>query len=130
VTADLLTLQVELPVDDGDDGDDGDLAERVGTLSAELLELDVHDVAPATEGEAPEGAKGLELVAIGALVVKLGHSAKVLHQVVDAIRDWAGRNDARTVKVALDGDVLEITGASSDDVKTVVEAWVQRHSEP
>jgi hypothetical protein len=127
MTADLLTLQVELPVGDGDAGD---LAERVGSLSAELLELDIDDVAPATEGEAPEGAKGLELVALGALVVKLGRSAKVLHQVVDAIRDWAGRNDSRTVKVALDGDVLEITGASAGDVKTVVDAWVLRHSEP
>lgn len=129
MTADLLTLEVELPIGDGD-ADGGELTARVAALSAELLELDVDDVAPATGGEAPEGVKGLELVAVGALVVKLGRSAKVLRQVVDAIRDWAGRNDTRTVKVALDGDVLEITGASAGDVKSVVDAWVRRHSEP
>jgi hypothetical protein len=54
----------------------------------------------------------------------------VLRQVVDAVRDWVGRTGARSVKLTLDGDVLEVTGASGADMKKLIDAWVQRHSEP
>jgi hypothetical protein len=122
VAADVIQLQVR-PV-----GDDEDLAQAAAELQDELAELDVEAVLPATSGEAPAGAKGIELLALGGLLIKVGQSARVLRDVVDAIRQWVGRTGA-SVKMAIDGDVLEIKGASSADMKQLIDVWVQRHSD-
>ena len=91
---------------------------RSGTSS----ELDVDDVVPVTAGEAPAGAKGIELLALGGLLIRLGRSSHALRQVVDAIRDWVGRTEARSVRMTVDGDVLEVTGATGADVKQLIDA--------
>ena len=124
--ADVIHLQV---VPAGDAPDDEALAESALALGHELAELDVDEVSPVAAGEAPAGAKGVELLALGGLLIKLGRSSRVLRQVVDAIRDWVGRTGAGSVKMTVDGDVLELTGASSADVKQLIDAWIQRHSE-
>ena len=124
--ADVIHLQV-VPV--GDAPDDEALAESALALGHELAELDVDEVSPVAAGEAPAGAKGVELLALGGLLIKLGGSSRVLRQVVDTIRDWVGRTGAGSVKMTVDGDVLEVTGASSADVKQMIDAWIQRHSD-
>jgi hypothetical protein len=129
VAADVIHLQV-VAAGDGAPDDEEALAESALALGDELADLDVEEVVPVTEGEAPDGAKGVELLALGGLLVKLGSSSRVLRQLVDAIHDWVGRSGARSVRVTADGDVLEVTGASSADVKQLIGAWVQRHSEP
>jgi hypothetical protein len=127
VVAGVILLQV-VPAGDAPDDDEA-LAESALALGDELAELDVDEVVPVTAGAAPAGAKGIELLALGGLLVKLGQSTQVLRQVVDAIRDWVGRGEARSVRMTVDGDVLEITGASSTDVKQLIDAWVQRHGD-
>ena len=123
--AELLLLHLQV----GEDADDDSLAESVAVLSGELAELDVHDVAPDIAGAAPPGTKGIELLAVGTLLVKLGRSSKILREVVDTVRDWMDRSDTSKVKMVVDGDVLEITGASDTDVKALVDAFIKRHSE-
>ena len=123
--AELLLLHVQV----GEDPDDDSLAETVAVLSGELAELDVLAVGPEVAGSAPTGAKGIELLAVGTLLVKLGRSSKLLREVIDGVRDWMDRSDTRKVKMVVDGDVLEITGASDVDVKALVDAFVKRHSE-
>ena len=127
MAADVIQLQV-VPGGDAPDDDEA-LAESVLALVDELADLDVDEVLPVAAGEAPEGSKGVELLALGGLLIKLGQSSRVLRQVVDAIRDWVGRTGARSVKMTVDGDVLEVTGASGADMKKLIDAWVQRHSE-
>ena len=110
--------------------DDDALAECVSMLGAELSELDVDEVSGASEGDAPPGAKGVELLAVGALMVKLARSQKVLSRVVDVVRDWLTRNDADSVRMEIGGDVLEITGSvSAAERKALIDTWVQRHSQ-
>jgi hypothetical protein len=128
VTADVIHLQVVLA--SGGESDNEAVAEGVLALGDELSELDVDEVEPVTAGDAPAGAKGIELLALGSLAVTLGHSSKVLREVVEAIRDWAHRTGTRNVKMTIDGDVLEIAGASTQDVKTLIDSWVKRHGEP
>ena len=127
MAADVIQLQV-VPAGDAPDDDEA-IAESALALGDELAELDVEEVRPVAAGEAPEGAKGIELLALGGLLIKLGQSSRVLREVVDAVRDWVGRTGARSVKMTVDGDVLEVTGATSADVRQLIDAWVQRHSE-
>jgi hypothetical protein len=126
VAADVIHLQV-VPAGDAPDDDEA-IAESALALGHELAELDVDEVVPVAAGEAPEGAKGIELLALGGLLIKLGRSSRVLREVVDAVRDWVGRTGATSVRMTVEGDVLEVTGASGADVKQLIDAWVQRHS--
>lgn len=126
MAAGQIELRVALTA--GDLDADG-LAEGAAMLGEELAELDVDEVASSSAGDAPPGSKGIELAALGALVVKLAGSRKLLGQLVDTVRDWVSRNDAKSVRMEIDGDVLEVTGASTSERKALIDAWVQRHAQ-
>lgn len=125
MSADRLRVHVVLADDGASDADA--LSETAGRLGEELSGLDVDAVEPVSVGEAPPGAKGVELVALGVLVVRLARSRKVLGQVVDAIRDWATRNAGQHVRMEIDGDVIDVTGVSDADRAALIDAWLQRH---
>lgn len=97
-------------------------------LRAELLELDVDRVELEADGEAPEGAKAVELLAIGGLAIKFVLNSAVLKSVVETTTAWLGRQQARSVKLTLDGDTLELTGVSSEDQTRLVDEWIARHA--
>ena len=67
--------------------EDGADAERIdqltGHLRRELGQLDVDAVHPLADGEAPPGTRGLEIMAVGGLLVTLGKSAQSLASVLD-----------------------------------------------
>jgi hypothetical protein len=121
--------QLAAVVDAGADSDAEELAELTRRLRGQLLELDVDAVQPATGGEAPAGSKGVELLAIGGLVIQFAMKSEVLKSVVDATTAWLGRQQGRSVKLTLDGDTLEVTGASSDEQRRLVDLWVARHAD-
>jgi hypothetical protein len=119
-----LALEVEtLP-----DTDLEELAELTRRLRAELLDLDVDAVESMTTGDAPAGAKGVELLALGGLVVRFALQHEVLTSIVNGVRSWLHRQSARSVKLTLDGDSLEVTGMSSEEQDRLVELWVARHA--
>jgi hypothetical protein len=115
-------------LDAGPDSDAEELHALAGRLRDELLELDVEAVALDRSGEAPAGAKGVELLALGGLVVRFALNTAVLRSVVDATVAWLGRQRARSVKLTLDGDTLEVTGVSSAEQRRLVDQWVARHA--
>ena len=121
--------QLAAVVDAGPDSDAEELAELTRRLRGQLLELDVDTVEPATGGEAPAGSKGVELLAIGGLVIQFAMKSEVLKSVVDATTAWLGRQQGRSVKLTLDGDTLEVTGVSSDEQRRLVDLWVARHAD-
>jgi hypothetical protein len=119
-----LALELEtLP-----DTDSEELTALVQRLRAELLDLDVDRVEPLTAGEAPEGAKGVELLALGVLVVQFVLQPGVLTSIVDGVRSWLQRQSVRSVKLTLDGDSLEVTGVSSEEQDRLVELWIARNA--
>lgn len=121
--------EVAAVLDAGPDHDAEELAELTQRLRGELLELDV-DVAPlAGDGELPEGAKGVELLALGGLAVRFVLNSSVLRSVVDTTVGWLGRQQARNVKLTLDGDTLEVTAVSSDEQHQLIEQWIARHAD-
>lgn len=110
------------------DADSEELAGLTRRLRAELLDLDVDDVKPMLAGRAPDGAKGVELLAFGALAIQFVLQKEVLTSIVDGVRSWLQRQSARSVKLTLDGDSLEVTGLGSSEQDRLVELWVARHA--
>jgi len=125
--ADRLIVQVLSAAD----SDAEELADLAAGLRAELLDLDevlvtpyAAPTAPAAPA-APAGAKGLGTLA-GWLVTQFG-SLDGLRAAVAAVRGWVGRT-GRTVEVSIDGDVLKLTGATSQQQEKIVDAWLARHA--
>jgi hypothetical protein len=129
--ADTNDTQVELSavLDAGPDRDAEELFELTQGLSEELLELDVNTVKLGSRGQAPDGAKGATLLAFGGLAIQFVLKAPVLRSVVDTTIAWLGRQQARSVKLTLDGDTLEVTGVSSEEQSRLIERWVARHAD-
>jgi hypothetical protein len=103
-----------------------ELASLTALLREELLDLDVDDVREVTGGDVPAGSKAVELVALGALIVRLVKSPKALLGVVRAISGWVDRGGARSVKIQIGDDVLEVTGISSEDQHALIDDWIER----
>jgi hypothetical protein len=118
-------LSVELQA--GPDTDTEELAQLVGRLRAELLDLDVDDVQQPARAEAPEESKGAGWLATGELVVQLAASAEALMSIIAGVRSWLGRNTARSVKLTIGGDGLEVSGVSSAEQDRLIDLWVSRH---
>ena len=119
---DGLIVQV-LPVADSDTEELADLAAE---LHSELLSVDGASVAPLTAGTAPESAKGLGDVA-GWLVAQFG-TLDGLRAVIAAVRGWASRT-GRSVEVSIGGDVLKVTGVTSQQQGELIDAWLARHAD-
>lgn len=113
--------------------EEGAEAERLGLiisyLRQELLQLDVESVATPVI-EAPQGTRASGIAAIGSLIVALGQSSEGLRSVVSTIRNWLSRGDKvqRSVKLEIDGDVLELSQASTADQELLIRLFVSRHA--
>jgi hypothetical protein len=113
--------------------EEGADAERLDTLTRflrqELLQLDVDDVTALQVGEPPPGTRAFDVVAVGGLLVTVGHSAEALRAVVFAISNWLKRGEGsrRAVRLQLGGDVLELSDATPSDQERLVELFVSRH---
>jgi hypothetical protein len=68
-------------------------------------------------------------LAIGGLAIRFAMQSAVLKSVVDTTVAWLGRQRARSVKLTLDGDTLELTGVSSDEQDRLVDQWIARHAD-
>jgi hypothetical protein len=100
-------------------------------LRQELSQLDVRDVRAApTDAEAPPDSRGIDVATVGHLLVAL-LGTQGLPAVIGAVRGWLSREQAapRSVRVELDGDVLELSGASDAEQDRLVELFLSRHSE-
>jgi len=106
------------------DSDAEELADLAGGLRAELLDVDAASVAPLAAEAAPEGAKGLGDLA-GWLMVQFG-TLDGLRALVAAVRGFASRT-GRTVEVSISGDVLKVTGVTSQQQEQIIGAWLARH---
>jgi hypothetical protein len=51
----------------------------------------------------------------------------LLGEIVEAARSWLARSRQGTIKLELDGDVLELTGISSDEQRRLTDEWLRRH---
>ncbi len=118
------TLGISVGV--GPDADAEEVAEATAQLRRELLDLDVDAVELPPAGEPPPGSRAVDLAAIGALVVTVAQSP-LLASVLAAVRSWLAGSQRRSIKLELGGDVLELTGVSSDQQRRLIDEWLRRH---
>jgi hypothetical protein len=101
-----------------------------GFLRRELLELDVADVTTLSAGEPPAGTRAFDFAAVGGLLVTLGQSAQGLRTIISTIRTWMARGEtsARSVRLEIDGDVLELSEVTAADQERLITLFVSKHS--
>ena len=100
-----------------------------GYLRQELLQLDVEEVTTIPSADPPAGARGFEAAEAGALLVSMGPSITVLRQVLTTVWDWWRRSRSRpTIRLEMDGDVLEFSEASPAQLDKSFELFISRHS--
>ena len=119
------TLAVQVAV--GPDGDVEEIARATSQLRRELLGLDVDAVEAPQVGEPPPGSKGVDVAALGALVVNIA-DGQLLTAVVTAVRSWLAGSSRRSIKLQLGGDALELTGVSSKEQRRLTDEWLARHT--
>ena len=107
-------------------------AARVDTLHrqfrAELRQVDDVDVrAPAT-GAIEPGSRGLDAATLSTLAVAVLGSGG-LTALIATVRDWLGRghDEPRSVRLEIGGDVIELSGASSEEQDRLVALFLARH---
>jgi hypothetical protein len=114
-------------VEDGADA--ARLEELALQLRQELLTLDVRSVEPVGDGDAPPGTRGGLSAIAGLLSVSLAPGLQVIGAVVAVVRDWLRRSGSgHTIKLSIDGDTIELTGATDEVQQRLVDAWVLKHS--
>jgi hypothetical protein len=123
--ADKVTRLV-LRIED-DQGDREELARLTDALRRELLDLDVATVQQPSAGTAPPGSRAFDIAALGTLVVTLAKS-ELLAAVVSAVASWLANRRNQTVKVEIDGDVLELTGLPSGERQRLTDEWLRRQA--
>jgi hypothetical protein len=65
------------------------------------------------------------VAALGSLLVTAG--PQFLAAVVGVARAWLGHSQPRSIRLELDGDVLELTGLPSDQQRMLADEWLRRH---
>jgi hypothetical protein len=108
--------------------DPQELDELTSMLRNELLDLEVGAVEVPRAGPPPAGTKGGGLAAVGALVMSVA-SPELLTAVVSAAGVWLAGRHPRSVKLEVDGDVLELTGVSSRQQRRLVDEWLRRRAD-
>ncbi len=117
-------LDIRLEPDHGDDADA--VAEATLRLRRELLDLDVDAVDMPAADAAPPGSRGADAAVLGALVVTVAQS-QLLPAVVDTVKSWLLASRQRSVKLELNGDVLELGVVSADEQRRLTDEWLRRH---
>ncbi len=106
-----------------------ELAKLAAQLRKQLLELDIERADPATAGPAPPGTRSGELLMAGALIVVLTQSSDLFTALVERVQSWISLDRQRSVKLEIDGDVLEINGIARKDQRELIQHWINRHTD-
>ena len=86
------------------------------------------DTTAGDEATAPLGTRGIDPATVNAVAVAVLGSGGLTAMVTSA-RAWLGReqNHQRTVRLELADDVLELTGASTNEQNRLIELFLSRH---
>lgn len=96
-----------------------------------LSDVQVDAIRPVTNADVPEGAKAADPVTVGAILVAMSASGGVFNAVIDAVGDLLARHSARhRISVTIDGDSIELERSTTEQRKSLIQAFVNRHTVP
>lgn len=101
-------------------------ADAVG-LRKWLLELDIESADLATGGQAPPGRRAGEILVTGALTVVLARSS--LAALLATVQLWVSSRLERSVKLEIDGDVLEANVITPREQCALIKVLIDRHAD-
>ncbi len=120
-----LIVNVSVRADDA--ADDEETATLRQFLHSMLIDHDFDVSSPVAEAEPPAGAKVGDPVSLNSLVVALAASGGALTTLIGALQAWLLRSSARQIVLEIDGDRIEVTGASTEERRELTAAWLNRH---
>jgi len=94
-----------------------------------LLPVGVESVGLVAAGPAPSGTRSAGMFVAGVLTVLLARSSELLGKLIDVVQSWLSSSGARSVRLEIDGDVLEVTGITRGDQRELIQAWIDRHTD-
>ena len=119
-----MELLVVLEPEAGADAEETDLLGR--SLRRELRSLDV-ETCPRS-GRGRRRARRGSAAAATELLVTLSASGGVFAMVVATVKDWlARRSGGHKITLTIDGDTLELDGATPAERAELIETFVRRH---
>jgi len=112
-----------------DEDVDAEQAGRLGyLLRGELRALDIEGLRAVNGDAPPDGAKAVDPVTVGAVVLAFSAPGGVLVALVATLQDWLGRQSTRNrISVTIDGDTLELEHASADERRELIDGFVRKH---
>lgn len=111
----------------GPDADPGEMDALARALRAEILEVDEVDrVDQPSAGPAPQGAKGLDVPAVGALVVSVAPGVQAIAKVIEVVRAWLADRSASAPPLQLSvGDKSIVVKADKKQQDELVAAFIE-----
>ena len=121
-----MSEDIRVEIVSGPDADPGEMDALTRALRAEILEVDEVDrVEQASAGPAPDGSKGLEVAAIGALVVGLAPGVQAVAKVIEVVRSWLAHRSPSTPPLQMSiGDKSITVVADKQQQDELVAAFV------
>jgi hypothetical protein len=115
--SDLVQMDLTISISDRTEEELDDITRR---LVMELRDLDVESVNLSTNGEAPEGTKGLDSVAIGAIAISVLPS--MFSTLFEHLLSWSLQGRGRTIKFKgwVANQQIEFEGSFDEMQKLVV----------
>jgi hypothetical protein len=121
-----LDGQLTLTIAPGGDVDAAELAGLTRQLRRELLATDASAIEVAASGEPPPGAKAIDALSWGTLLVTFVR-AGVLGQVVGVVQAWLGRHDQGSITLAIGGDSITVSRATGEEKRQLIDEWLKAH---
>jgi hypothetical protein len=110
------------------DADRDELVALAVRLREWLLPVGVESVGFVAAGPAPSGTRSVGMFVAGALTVLCARSSELLAKLIGVVQLWLSSSGVRSVRLELDGDVLEVTGITRGDQRELIRTWIDRHA--
>jgi hypothetical protein len=123
----LAQLDVRIEVEP--DADREELVALAVRLREWLLPVGVESVGFVAAGPAPSGTRSAGMFVAGVLTVLVGRSSELLAKLIGVVQSWLSSSGTRSVRLELDGDVLEVRGITRGDQRELIQAWIDPHTD-
>jgi hypothetical protein len=104
------------------DSDAEELAALTDNLRRQLLDLYIDDARPLRGGEVPAGAKSVEAVTTGMLVLSMAPA--MLAATVTVLQSWLANRKVGTIKVTRGDDSIELVDPSKADQRRLIDDFL------